>query len=211
MQQSASAAVVVRGRAVCVCRPFPVPAVFFVWLVAGLCGCGATVSVPPVENGLGVALVDHGRHASLVLETEERSMIRYAYGDWRYYALTKQATAEASRAALLPTTAGLGWRQWFGSLDRLKVAERLRQGAEEIYVFQVDRGNAVDLITHLDSIYISNLATLHENRVYDLSFVHHPQAYTLFNNSNRKVAEWLKRLGCAVSGAAISSGWKVRQ
>jgi len=151
MQQPVSAAVVRRDRAVC--RPFPALALFFVWLAAGLYGCGATVSVPPVENGLGAALVDHGRHASLVLETEDRSMIRYAYGDWRYYALAKQATAEASRAALLPTIAGLGRRQWPGSLDRLRVAERLREGAEEIYVFQVNRRNAVDLITHLDSIY----------------------------------------------------------
>ncbi len=182
-----------------------------VLLVAGLCGCGATVSVPPVENGVGAALVDHGRHASLVLETKGHSMLRYAYGDWNYYALAKQGKAETSRAALLPTTAGLGRRQWQGRLDRLSVADRLREGFEEIYVFQVDRRRAVDLITHLEAIYTGNLETLHENRLYDLSFVHHPQNYTLFNNSNHKVAEWLEKLGCTVSGPALSSSWEVRQ
>ena len=52
-------------------------------LALGVAGC-TTVVVPParVVEPAQVALLDHGRHASLVLETAEGGMVRYPYGDW---------------------------------------------------------------------------------------------------------------------------------
>ena len=50
-------------------------------LVVLLGGCTTTVVVPPApEQPRAVFLLDHGRHATLVLETAEGGLVRYAYG-----------------------------------------------------------------------------------------------------------------------------------
>ena len=68
-----------------------------------------TVIVPPVapaEPG-PVFLLDHGRHASLVLPRGDDGMVRYSYGEWKYYAQVRTGIGEASAAVLWPTRAGL--------------------------------------------------------------------------------------------------------
>lgn len=55
--------------------------------VVSLAGCVAHVQPPRVERGAQkVFLVDHGRHPSLVLPHGEGRAVRYAYGDWKWFA-----------------------------------------------------------------------------------------------------------------------------
>ncbi|MDZ7810070.1 MAG: hypothetical protein U5L11_07790 [Arhodomonas sp.] len=63
-----------------------------------LAACAGTVVAPEpaqVDNPRPVFLVDHGRHISLVLARPDGSMIRYLYGDWRWYALQETGLCRA--------------------------------------------------------------------------------------------------------------------
>lgn len=81
-----------------------------------LAGCAATI-VPPsvVAEPAKVGVLDHGRHASLIVEVPGTpAMIRYSYGDWQWYALQKTGVTEATSAVLGPTQAALGRRELVG-------------------------------------------------------------------------------------------------
>lgn len=170
-----------------------------------------TVIVPPVapaEPG-PVFLLDHGRHASLVLPRGDDGMVRYSYGEWKYYAQVRTGIDEASAAVLWPTRAGLGRRELPGLPGAAAVRRQLRVGIEHLYRVIVDSRKIEGLRARLDSIYEANIETLIYNPSYDLEFVHHPRAYWAFHNSNQVVAAWLGELGCQVHGPALFSNWKV--
>jgi hypothetical protein len=169
-----------------------------------------TVIVPPVDPAepLPVFLLDHGRHASLVLPRGDEGMVRYSYGDWEYYAKVETGVVEASAAVIGPTRAGLGRRELPG-LPGASGVRRTVRGIERLYRVIVGSGEVERLRAHLDSIYETNIETLIYNSSYDLEFVHHPRSYWALHNSNQVVAAWLQYLGCRIDGAAIFSNWRV--
>jgi hypothetical protein len=74
-----------------------------------LSGCTTTVHPPArVADPAQIGVLDHGRHASLILESSGGDMVRYAYGDWNWFALRQTGPLEASAAVLWPTRAALG-------------------------------------------------------------------------------------------------------
>jgi hypothetical protein len=181
-----------------------------------LAGLMATVActnviVPPRDplQPRPVFVLDHGRHASLVLPAADSLLVRFAYGDWTYYAKAETGAGEASAAVLLPTTAGLGRRVLAEPATREGVRNGLRVGVEGVYEVIVDSARAGRLLEVLDSIFESDRESLIYNRGYDLEFVRHPRRYTIFRNSNWMVADWLRQLGCRVSGLLLFSKWRV--
>src|ERR687898_1077107 len=71
------------------------------WLAASgiVAACAATfvVAPPPLvpaATRAPVAVLDHGQHSSLVIGRPDGRMVRYAYGDWRWYAEGKTGAAE---------------------------------------------------------------------------------------------------------------------
>jgi len=174
-------------------------------------GC-ANVVVPPTSpvKPRAVYLLDHGRHASLVLPAAATGIVRYSYGDWTYYALRETSMVETSSAALWSTQAALGRRALDNSADPAEVRRALKVGIEGLYEIVVDSDDVDQLRRRLDGLYRANHDTRIYNSVYDLEFVHHPQPYTLFHNSNRVIAEWLRELDCQVRGLLLFSNWKVK-
>lgn len=174
-------------------------------------GC-TTVVVPPVAPNAPrpVFLLDHGRHASLALPRGDGGMVRYSYGDWRYYAQVKTGFLRGSAAILWPTQAALGRRELPGPLEAAAVRRNVRVWSEQLYELIVDSLAIEALRFKLDSIYEANLESRIYNSAYDLEFVHHPRAYWAFHNSNQVVAGWLEELGCRVSGLALFSRWKLK-
>lgn len=157
------------------------------------------------------ALLDHGKHASLVLQVGSQKMVRYGFGDWRYYALAQEGFINGARALLWPTQAGLGRKLLRASFDKQSIDIALPVGIEKMWIFKVERMKAEKLRQELDGIFRQNLSTLHVNRIYDLEFVHHPKTYWAFNNSNQEIALWLGKLGCGTDGAALFSLWKAEE
>ncbi len=173
-------------------------------------GC-TNVVVPPAApvQPSPVVLIDHGRHASLVLPGPDSGAVRYSYGDWNYYALVKTGFIETSGAALWGTQAGLGRRELSEPPTAAGVRLAVRVGIEAVYELSVESAEVRRLRRRLDGIFRANLETRVYNAAYDLEFVHHPRPYTAIYNSNRVVALWLRVLGCRVRGPLLFSKWRV--
>ncbi|MEJ2644743.1 MAG: hypothetical protein P8180_07385 [Gammaproteobacteria bacterium] len=176
-------------------------------------GC-ATVVVPPQvrPNAVTVFLLDHGHHSSLVLPTASDRIVRYAYGDWAYYAKADTGLYRGTAALLWPTQGALGRRELPGPPTAAAVRREVRVPIVRLYALKVRRSKAERLRRHLDGIFRANIKSVLYNPLYDLYFVHDPQPYDVAHDSNREVAHWLIRLGCRIRGGpALLSNWKVER
>jgi hypothetical protein len=164
---------------------------------------------PPDEvmQPASVAVLDHGRHTSLVVGTQDGAMIRYAYGDWRWYALRQTGLAEASGAILGSSKAALGRRRHPGSVTPEAVARQINVSVEHGIYLEVEAEAAQALIDRLDAIFRANFGSLVVNQVYGLDFVPHPERYSLVHNSNSMVATWLREMDVSVDGWALLAMW----
>ncbi len=175
-----------------------------------LTACTNVVVPPPKPvQPSRVFLIDHGRHASLVLPGPDSGTVRYSYGDWRYYALRKTGFIETSSATLWRTQAGLGRRELPEPPTAAGVRRAVKVSIEAMYEVTVGSEEIRRLRRRLDGLFHANLDTHVYNAPYDLEFVHHPRPYTVFHNSNRVVALWLRDLGCRVHGLLLFSKWRV--
>jgi hypothetical protein len=172
--------------------------------------CTTTVTPPPVvADPQTVVLLTHGKSSSLVLPDDE-GVTRWAFGDWRYYALGRAGPFESAAAVLWPTRGALGRQRIEPAPARLdELIAALGIGIDEAFSFRAERAAVEALRSRLDAIFDANRATLLYNPSPRLEFVHHPEPYTLFNSSNRKVAQWLRELGCTISGVPLFSRWRV--
>lgn len=157
-----------------------------------------------------VVLLTHGISSSLVLPDQQGRMVRWAYGDWRYYALGRDSVLEAIAALLWPTPAALGRRVVEGESEG-PMAGLAEFGIawDDAFSIRVERAAVTSLGQRLEALFAANLAGRVDNPEPNLEFVRHPEPYTLFNNSNRKIAQWLRELGCEVSGFPLLPRWRV--
>ncbi|MEF8793109.1 hypothetical protein [Thiohalorhabdus sp.] len=175
-----------------------------------LMGCTTVLEEPaPEGEARPVFLLDHGRHATLVLVRPDGGLVRYAYGDWAYYGCNRTGFGRAAAALLWPTRAGLGRRELAGPAAPEGVRSAVNVPIQALHTVVVARKRSAALQGRLDRVFWEADSTRHLNRWYDLVFVPHPDTYHLFRNSNRRVAAWLKELGVAVRGPAIWSSWRV--
>lgn len=179
-------------------------------VVAGASACTATI-VPPkdVAQPIKVAVLDHGRHTTLVVGRPDGSMIRYAYGNWDWYARKKTGFVEGIRALFWPNPATLGRRELPGPVNAANLARRVEVTTEDALIFEVEAGAADRLVARLDTIFRAHPGPATYQPEYDLEFTAHPEPYSIAHNSNQVVAGWLEDLGCRVSGPASVSAWRV--
>lgn len=171
--------------------------------------CTNTV-VPPVDPERPVAafLLDHGRHASLVLEHDD-GMTRYAWGDWDYYARNRTGPLRASGTLFGNNRAGLGRKRLPGPADRASVRQQVAVPIVASWRIEVPADRARRLHARLDRRFRDEHRTLTANPLYDLEFVHDPKPYNVTSNSNHRVGAWLRELGCEVRMAGPFSNWRM--
>ncbi len=187
-------------------RLLTIPVVCILLPVLG--ACAAMVDCPrPVADARAVFLLDHGRHPSLVLEDSDGTLVRYSYGDWRYYALDDTGPGSAVAAMLWRTPAGLGQRRYDVDPTPQSVTRALRVGVQEVHEFAV-AGDLADALHERLGEIIANAENRYYQRRFDLEFVDHPRDYWLWYNSNHMVADWLRSLGCDVQGTTMWSNWR---
>jgi hypothetical protein len=178
-------------------------------LVAGLAGCTTTIGVPPDPvDPVAVYIVDHGRTGSLVIPASSGGMLRYAYGDWRWYALRETGPLRALLTLFWPTQGALGRAELVGAptLENL----RLHLGnVASVHSVRVERARVTAFERDMETLYDSRRETEVDTPTTGLRFVHHPRRYTYFHNSNHMVAVWLRRLGCTTRGASFHARWRV--
>jgi hypothetical protein len=175
-----------------------------------LAGC-TTVLQPPADpsDPQPAFLLDHGRHATLVLPRPEGGLVRYAYGDWAYYGRNRTGVLRGMAALLWPTPAALARRELAGPASRAGVRRAVQVGIEAIHVLPVAGDRARALRQRLDARFAEYGDSRRDNPWYDLTFVRLPERYWMFSNSNQRTAAWLGELGVEVRGAALWSRWRV--
>jgi hypothetical protein len=174
-----------------------------------LFGCATTVFPPDrVADPAQIGVLDHGHHASLLVEMPGDGMLRYSYGDWQWYALRRTGPAEASAALFWPSQAALGRKELPGPLSPMAVSRQIRVPIEHALYLTVEARAVRRLVERLDEIFYENSASRVYNEAYDLVFVPHPDPYSMTHNSNQVVGEWLEQLGCRVEGTTLFSIWK---
>jgi len=179
-------------------------------LVLLLAGCSTTLEPPedPVDPRV-IFLVDHGRHSSLVIATKSGDLVRYAYGDWRYYADQDTRLRSGARALFIPTPATLARGELGGPPELDGLNAQLRVGVEEIYTIEVAAADA-DRVAHaLDLLHAEGSGEHQYVVAYDMVFAPHPEPYTWRNNSATMIARWLQDLGVTVRGNALTANWVV--
>lgn len=180
-------------------------------LIIVTASCTTTIRPPAYpEAPATVYLLEHGKSSSLVLPGSDDHASRWAFGDWSYYALNQTSWKNALIAVLWPTRSALG-RQMIEPAPETteEVLRRIGIGVGRIFPITVERQAAVRLERRLQDLFDANRDSRLFNPSPRLEFVDYPESYTLINSSNRKVAAWLRELGCEVSGPSLLSRWQV--
>jgi hypothetical protein len=182
-------------------------------LAALLMACTSTVSCPArPDDPRVVFLLDHGRHASLVITSAEGALYRYGYGDWRYYAETDLRLRTGIRALLWPTPAGLA-RQGYGNVEpeSVSVVRVVGVPIDKPHQLMVS-GAAVDALQRdLDRTFERGAEQEYlVNHSFDFNFVPHPRDYWFWYSSNHMVVDWLEALDCETRGfTALTMNYRV--
>jgi hypothetical protein len=180
-----------------------------VWLLNGCVGTVTRPDVETIKQPRPVYLVDHGRHTSLVLTREDESMVRYLYGEWRWYALQEAGPLRLIPTAFIPTQATLGRRELSGPPTESSIRRQVPVVIRKVHELPAE-ADLIDRMDHrLDLRFNAAIETLHYNVDYDLEFVHDPVDYTIFYNSNHVIADWLRELGIEVGGNPVWATWRI--
>jgi hypothetical protein len=170
-------------------------------------GCAWRVIPPEVRGGVPVVLSQYEWHTRLALPDGTVAFYEYGFGEWNFYGLEREGFFSGFRAIT-----GLGK----GAISRRKLPYTLSEfefalaaGSNRSARFYVERGLAEDLRGELERRWQSN-ADSRVVRAWDgIPVSRDRAAYHLFANSNHAVANWLRRLGCQVSGNTLTSRFKV--
>lgn len=188
----------------------PLPCVLMAASGLLLAACAATVRPPPEPDApRAVFLLDHGRHTSLVLARDDDGLVRYVYGEWRWYAEMDTGFLRTFPVLFKHTPAALGRRELAGPPEPDQVRAQIKVVIRELHDFQAEADRVDALIGDLDAQFDAHRETLHYNSVYDLEFVHHPIPYRLGHNSNHLAGQWLKQLGFEIRGNPVFGRWRV--
>lgn len=166
-------------------------------------GCAARLTPPSaVADPVSVAVLDHGRHAGLLLPRTAGGYTEWFWGDWRYYALGERSLGRGIDALIASDGATLGRRDfatWPSHAD---------SGAVEEVVLTVERARAATLAADLERRFAAGAAA--EVRHADgRRFVPDGSGYGLANTSAHRVADWLRALGVRVDGAGPTARFVV--
>lgn len=180
--------------------------------LSAVTGCAATVIPREFSDHLDprpVFLLDHGLHTSLALSRDDGTLVRYVYGDWRWYAMRETGFFRAFPTLFTKTQAALGRRELPGPAEADAIRRQLRVEVKHIYTFSAPAERIDYLIKDIDARFYSARDTLIYNRGYDLEFVHDPRPYHFGYNSNHAVAEWIQALDLEVHGNPAIGRWRI--
>ncbi|MGY6553995.1 MAG: hypothetical protein ACXIUM_05690 [Wenzhouxiangella sp.] len=166
-------------------------------------------AIDTAEETRPVFLLDHGRHASLVLTRADGQLVRYAHGDWVWYAEDRGGPLRALSTLLLPTRSAIGRRELGPVRDERQLEHQMRVGVDAIHRLDAPAGKIDALDQSLSELFDQQADQALFNPRFDLEFVPGPRPYTVFDNSNHQVAEWLDSLGIPVRGSPMFGRWRL--
>lgn len=187
----------------------PLLAVGLALTVTLLGGCAARVMPESqLDTPQPVYLVDHGRHASLVIPHED-GLTRYSFGEWRWYVEGRRGVMAGLSALLWPTAGGLG-RKEYAALEAPPLPARVTpEGRQQVYALNAEAVRVEALRRRLDSYHAGAPESPVYSETFGLYFVPYSRDYWAGHQSNLKVVEWLQELGMEVRGSAWLSRWRI--
>ena len=109
----------------------------------------------------------------------------------------------------MPTKAALGRKQLSGPATPENIHEQVKIAVLTIVSLEAE-ATAVDALQQkLDTVYQQNQASRIYRQDFDLEFVHYPMTYSVLNNSNQVIGQWLTELGSEIEGWPLLSNWQV--
>lgn len=185
-------------------------------LLCTLAGCGFSVE-PPVapERPVSVFLARQGIHTSLLLPREDGSIAHYSFSRWDWAALDRDRFYNAPFAVLWPGAGTLGTRSIDGpcTFDRLTSCSSLwieTPSLDELYEIPVGAEQCRRVLAALDERWNRSSHTATFNAKRGMNYVRDPAKYSLAHTCNTETAQWLRELGCTVTGMAMTSDVSVR-
>jgi len=166
--------------------------------------------VPPAApmSPVTVYVTEGTVHAGLALPTSTGSLMHYAYGDWRYFALNERGLGDGIRALFLPTSGALGRREFDNVADLKQAVENAEDST--LLSFKVAGAEATQLLQMLGDRFNQNIDTQVHNPLTRMSLVQVDRDYTLLNNSNHELVNWLQDLSCQVEGLILLADFQVQ-
>jgi len=170
-------------------------------------GCGYRVTPPSaVREPVSVFVLKYDPHASLVLPAEDGGAVEFAYGQWDWFALDQGHWYRALPVLLIPGRAGLGTRSI--GLPATRPALELLQGRGNTLEIAVERSRVEALRADLSRRFQPPARTTRNPRL-GLEFVPDPQPYSVLYHCNSRVADWLRALGCHVTGLGPTADFRL--
>lgn len=179
--------------------------------LSGLALAGCADVYPPVNvtQPTTVALVNYGRHTSLLLPDGNGHMTEWGYGDWSFCAEGKRGIHIELGAVLLPTSAALGRRQFDAPLDAPIVQSKLTGCKVDPLI--VERGNVEALGGELGRRFAARAGEALYAADSDMTFVPAGEVYGAWSTCNNAIAKWLRALGCEVRGCTQTADFVIHQ
>ncbi|MBK1629716.1 hypothetical protein CKO31_02965 [Thiohalocapsa halophila] len=177
-----------------------------------LAGCGGKVMAPALngtQDARPVFLIDHGRHANLVLTRADGTMVRYLYGDWRWYAKGDTGVLRTLPTLFAATPSALGRQVLTGPATAASIRRQVRREIQGLHRLTAAGARIDRLDRRLRHYFERQRKQAHYNAALAVEFVPGERPYTLFGNSNHVVAEWLEALGIRVRGNPVFGGWRI--
>lgn len=196
---------IVRGRAV-LARITAALAVVVLAACGGTIGAGRDVA----PDTRPVFLLDHGRHSTLVLSRADGTLVRYLYGDWRWYAEGDTGVLHAVPTLFARTPSALGRQVLMGPATDAAIRDQVRMRIQTLHRLSASAERIDRLDRRLAQTFDARRAQAYYNAGYAVEFVPGQRPYTLFDNSNHVVAGWLRELGLDVHGNPVFGSWRVR-
>lgn len=180
-------------------------------LCLALSGCAATVTPPDApREPRTLYLVDHGYHTSLILTTADEDLVRWAYGEWRWYVEGERGSARLFPVLAMPTQAALGRGAVRAAPDPAAIRAALPVVTERIMAFDAEAPLVDGLLARNETLFAAGLEDGHyDNHWVGLVFVRHPVPYTFRHNSNHVIADWLEQMAFRVDGNPMFGRWRL--
>lgn len=174
-----------------------------------LAGCAATLTPPPaVSDPLAVYVLDHGRHNSLVLVLADDHAMRYALGEWEWYAEGRTGLGRSFQALFMATPSALGRVRLEQPLEPDCWVGQVGSEIFSVLAFVAEREQVEGLAADIDQQFEQSSVPPGFRPGLNLEFIPGPRPYTLGQNSNHQVVEWLEILGFEVRGVVAFGAFR---
>ncbi len=171
-----------------------------------LAGCIHSIRPPAdVRDPVSVFVADYGYHAGLILPRGDAQAVEWAYGQWDWFVLNRDEWYRAPGAVLMEQPAALGSREIYAAPTAEELEAELKMPLTEV---EVESSLVEGLRSRLDAIFNRPGASKVYNPKVLMAFVPYPQPYSGSRNCNTMVADWLRELGCDVTGGGSSSSFR---